>query len=58
MKSVQEDAHGIIIRVDEEVYRRLSKRRGPGQSFNDVLRRWFRMPRKMKWNRKQKEQTQ
>lgn len=51
-KSVQRGNHGIIIRVDTQVYRTLLKRRRPGRSFNDVLRRFFGLPRKVKWNRK------
>ena len=52
LKSVQRGPGGIIIRVDTQVYRVLSKRRGPGRSFNDVLRRLFGLPRKAKWIRK------
>ena len=52
LKSVQRGPGGIIIRVDTQVYRALSKRRGPGRSFNDVLRRLFGLPRKAKWIRK------
>ena len=52
LRSVQRGAHGIIIRVDTQVYRTLSKRREPGWSFNDVLRRLFGLPRKAKWIRK------
>jgi len=51
LKSVQRGPGGIIIRVDTQVYRALSKRRGPGRSFNDVLRRLFGLPRKAKWIR-------
>jgi len=50
-RSVQRGTHGIIIRVDTRVYQALSKRRGPGRSFNDVLRRLFGLPHKMKWIR-------
>ena len=49
LRSVQESPQGVIIRVDDDVYRMLSRRRGPGQSFNDVLRRQFGLPRKTKW---------
>lgn len=52
LRSVQRGDHGIIIRVDGQVYRALSKRRGPGRSFNDVLRRLFGLPRKAKWIRR------
>ena len=55
LRVVQESPDGIVIRVDDEVYRMLSRRRGPGQSFNDVLRRQFGLPRKAKWARKQRE---
>ena len=51
LKSAQQGPHGIILRVDDQVYRALSKRRGPGRSFNDVLRRLFGLPRKAKWIR-------
>ena len=51
-RSVQESPQGVIIRVDDDVYRMLSRRRGPGQSFNDVLRRQFGLPRKAKWTRR------
>lgn len=50
-RSVQESNAGVVIRIDEEVYRTLSRRRGPGKSFNDVLRRLFGMPRRVKWIR-------
>ncbi len=46
-----EAAIRVIIRVDDDVYWMLSRRRGPGQSFNDVLRRQFGLPRKVKWTR-------
>ena len=52
LKSAQQGPGGIIIRVDDQVYRALSRRRGPGRSFNDVLRRLFCLPRKAKWIRK------
>jgi len=52
LKSVQETPQGVIIRVDDDVYRMLSRRRGPGQSFNDVLRQQFGLPRKAKWVRR------
>ena len=52
LRSVQESPQGVIIRVDDDVYRMLSRRRGPGQSFNDVLRRQFGLPRKAKWMRR------
>ena len=52
LRVVQESPDGIVIRVDDEVYRMLSRRRGPGQSFNDVLRRQFGLPRKAKWVRR------
>ncbi len=52
LKSAQRGPHGIIIRVDDQVYQTLSRRRGPGRSFNDVLRRLFGLPRKAKWIRK------
>ena len=53
LRSMQECPQGVIIRVDDDVYRMLSRRRGPGQSFNDVLRRQFGLPRKAKWVRSQ-----
>ena len=52
LKSVQESETGVVIRIDDELYRTLSRRRGPGQSFNDVLRRQFGLPRKAKWVRR------
>ena len=52
LRSVQESLQSVIIRVDDDVYRTLSRRRGPGQSFNDVLRRQFELPRKVKWVRR------
>jgi len=52
LKSAQQGHRGIIIRVDDQVYRTLSKWRGPGRSFNDVLRRLFGLPRKAKWIRR------
>lgn len=52
LRSVQESPQGLIIRVDDDIYRMLSRRRGPGQSFNDVLRRQFGLPRKAKWMRR------
>ena len=48
-RSVQESPQGVIIRVDDDVYRMLSRRRGPGQSFNDVLRRQFGLSQRRKW---------
>jgi len=52
LRSVQESPQGVIIRVDDDVYRMLSRRRGPGQSFNDVLRRQFGLPQRAKWMRR------
>ncbi len=52
LRSVQQGLHGIIIRVDDQVYRALSRRRGPGRSFNDVLRRLFSLPYREKWIRR------
>ena len=52
LRSAQESPQGVIIRVDDDVYRMLSLRRGPGRSFNDVLRRLFGMPRRVKWMRR------
>jgi negative regulator of replication initiation len=52
LRSVQESPQGLIIRVDDDVYRMLSRRRGPGQSFNDVLRRQFGLPWRAKWMRR------
>ena len=54
LRSAQRGPGGIIIRVDTQVYRSLSRRRGPGRSFNDVLRRLFGLPRKAKWIRTNK----
>jgi len=51
-RSAQEPLQGMIVRVDDDVYRMLSRRRGSGQSFNDVLRRQFGLPRKAKWMRR------
>ena len=52
IRAVQESPESVVIRVDDDVYRMLSHRRGPGQSFNDVLRRQFGLPRKAKWVRR------
>ena len=52
LQSVQESDTGVVIRIDDELYRTLSRQRGPGQSFNDVLRRQFGLPRKLKWLRR------
>jgi len=52
IRAVQESPESVVIRVDDDVYRMLSHQRGPGQSFNDVLRRQFRLPRKTKWVRR------
>lgn len=52
LKSVQEGPYGIIIRVDKQIYRTLSRKRGPGRSFNDALRRVLGLPRKAKWIRR------
>ena len=57
IRAVQESPESVVIRVDDDVYRMLSRRRGPGQSFNDVLRRQFGLPRKAKWARKQQEEA-
>ncbi len=55
-KSVQEgQPQGIIIRVDEQVYRTLSRKRRAGWSFDDVLREIFGFPRREKWVRKRGE---
>ncbi len=56
MKSVQEGPHGIIIRIADDIYRALSTRRGPGQSFNDVLRRQLGLSRKGKWIRRRRQE--
>lgn len=53
LKSVQKGPHGVVVRVDDQVYRTLSRRRGAGRSFNDVLRRFFGLQRRKKWIRKQ-----
>ncbi len=53
IRAVQESPESVVLRVDDDVYRMLSRRRGPGQSFNDVLRRQFGLPRKAKWVRRQ-----
>ena len=52
LRAVQESPESVVIRVDDDVYRSLSRRRRPGQSFNDVLRRQFGLPRKTKWVRR------
>ena len=52
LRAVQESPESVVIRVDDDVYRSLSRKRGPGQSFNDVLRRQFGLPRKAKWVRR------
>jgi len=52
LRAVQESPESVVIRVDDDVYRMLSRRRGPGQSFNDVLRRQFGLSRKAKWVRR------
>ena len=52
IRAVQESPESVVIRVDDDVYRSLSRKRGPGQSFNDVLRRQFGLPRKAKWVRR------
>jgi hypothetical protein len=52
LRYMQESPQGVIIRVDDDVYRMLSRRRGPGQSFNDVLRQQFGLPRRTKWLRR------
>jgi len=52
IRAVQESPESVVIRVDNDVYRMLSRQRGPGQSFNDVLRRQFGLPRKAKWVRR------
>mgnify|MGYP001593394704 CR=1 FL=1 len=56
-KSVQQGHRGIIIRVDDQVYRTLSRRRGPGRSFNDVLRRLFGLPFREKWIRRKQRRV-
>lgn len=52
IRAVQESPESVVIRVDDDVYRMLSRRRRPGQSFNDVLRKQFGLPRKTKWVRR------